>query len=199
MINPNITMKKALLIFLAMGLFVSCNQMNTSEEAAETNLIAVEEISEEQAYIKPQTKQSPKPLVYYNERFDFTIKYPNNFGQYRESDNGDGMTVYSQNGSMLMRAYASLNLFEEKDIYAIMETLKGWKIDEGCKITYQFSKGKTIVLSGHTKGGLIFYEKNVLYSVAGNDYIATVYYEYPESEKEVGDEAIALIGNFPRQ
>ena len=80
-----------------------------------------------------------------------------------------------------------------------METFKKWLIDEGCTISYQFAKGKTVVLSGYTKGGLVFYEKNVFYTRGEDEYIGTVYYEYPKSEKAAGDAAIALIGNFPNK
>ena len=193
-------MKKTCFILLSLGLFISC--ANTSSEMSftqkedntETILLAEKTKKQEQR----QVQQEPKPLVYYNERYGYTIKYPCDFGDYKESDNGDGMTAHKKNGSMLISVSASFNIFEDEDIYSIMETYKSWMINSGCTISYQFAKGKTIVLSGHTKGGLIFYEKNVLYSVDGNEYIATVYYEYPESEKAAGDAAIALIGNFPR-
>ena len=193
-------------LFFTIGLIISCTHKEKEDTLSidSTDGEFIEKSAKEQENMLSQidTSQNVPPIVYYNERYGFSIKYPSSFGQYKESDNGDGMTAYTQNGSMVIKASASYNIYDEDDIYSIMEKYKSWIIDEGGSISYQYAKGKTIVLSGHTKGGLIFYEKAVLYtsSVYGDECecIATVYYEYPESEKDAGDEAIALIGNFPK-
>ncbi len=189
---------KPLLAVLIVGLFMSCGNKDFSHSSTDTSeLTAAKKTT---AMEKPsKAKQNYKK--YYNSKYDYLVKYPANFGKYTEGDDGSGMSAHANDGSMLISTYASYNVLftEDDDIYTMMETYKGWHIDDGCTITYQFAKGKSIVLSGYTKGGLIFYEKTVLYTRGNDEYIATVYYEYPKSEKAAGNAAIALIGNFPNE
>ena len=194
-------MKKIFYTLLTIGIFYSCTNNNTngSENVSENSSEQIMSDDNSGSVQPNKQKASNEFNVYTNERFGFVLRYPKTFSRYTESENGDGMSAYSDNGSMRLNAYASFNIFEDEDFYSIMETFKQWLIENGCTITYQFAKNNQIVLSGRTNGGLIYYEKNVLWSEDGSDYIATVYYEYPESEREAGDVAIALIGNFPKR
>lgn len=188
-------MKRLFVIVALAGVLFSCS--NTSKNEVSAPASADKENVENQDKEVKEKAKTVKSKVYYNDRFGFQLRYPANFVIYQESDNGDGIAARTTDGSMKLTASAGFNLYKDEGmgVYEIMEQYKGWLIDDGCTITYQFAKGKVIVLSGKTRGGLIFYEKSVLYS--DDDLIATVYYEYPESMREDGDAAIALIGSFP--
>lgn len=190
-------MKRLFIIITLAGMLFSCTNTTKNETSAPAPATAEKQNVENQDKELKGKSKTVKSKVYYNGRFGFQLRYPANFVINEECENGDGMTGHSSDGSMKLTASASFNVFKDEGmgVYEIMEQYKEWRIDDGCTITYQFAKGKVIVLSGKTRGGLIFYEKSVLYS--DDDLIATVYYEYPESMREEGDAAIALIGSFP--
>lgn len=82
-------------LILMVSLNVGCNSGNTNESTS--------------GDISRSTKSKDDESnwnTYNNERFEFSIKYPENFG-YTESENGDGATFLTGDEDVNMSAYAS--------------------------------------------------------------------------------------------
>ena len=120
---------KTLLAILIVGLFMSCGNKDFSDSSTNVSELTT---SSKNTAVKKSSKAKKNYKQYYNPKFDYFVKYPANFGKYTEGDDGGGMTAHANDGSMLISTYASYNVLftEDDDIYTMMETYKGWHIDD---------------------------------------------------------------------
>src|SRR5262249_27013307 len=119
-----------------------------------------------------------KYSTYSNERFFFSIEYPDSLKMQPPPENEDGRTFLSDDSKVEMRAWGQYNA-EEKTLderYAI--DLKGFTE----KPAYMVLKRDWYVLSG-TKGDKIFYEKSLVRRSRHGDAFFIFTIEYPLSQK----------------
>lgn len=113
-----------------------------------------------------------KYLNYTNERYEFSIKYPNYFKATPPPENGDGLIFESGDGAVFT-VYGANNIFDDtvKSLYATrLANIKS--------VAYKLKKGNSFVISW-TANNHIFYEKTVLGVGSYNSFLL----EYPKSLK----------------
>lgn len=118
--------------------------------------------------------------AYCNERFDFCITYPKEFGEEGQSQNGDGNAFYSIDEKTEIRFWGHLIMDDINDIESSFNSLVNGK---EYKTTYKIMKDKYFVFSGtFTKDGeeYIYYIKAV--EKEGN--ILNWSIQYPTVDKE---------------
>ncbi len=115
-----------LIVSLSYGCNMDQNQVNKSNKSLVEKL--------------PNKNQDNKIKwsTYDNERFNFSIKYPENFG-YKESDNGDGATFLIGENDASILAYASHIIEDVSDPFGSAEEynlkIEQKELDSGIEVT----------------------------------------------------------------
>ena len=150
-------------------------------------------------------KDAPKPSsptsTYHNSRFGFYYTYPRFMVPQGGGANGDGCRFSSADGRVYAEAWAMLNALDYTT-NSLLQSMKESLISDGCRITYSFAKNGTVVLSGYTRAGKIFYDKYVLCKLHSSTYgyvdvIACAKVEYYQNDKYRGEEVIKHFSGFP--
>lgn len=128
--------------------------------------------------------------TYGNARYGFSVDYPANlFTQQQASDNGDGITLKSEDGAIEFRAYAfnngdELSMRDVRDI--LLQNM------DGRSITYKRIKGSWMVISGYERSGGdtrdIFYQR--IQSSRDGTRFSVFEIIYPETRRDEVDRLI---------
>jgi serine/threonine-protein kinase len=122
-------------------------------------------------------------LQYANERYGFSIDYPNTFTEQTKSDNGDGIILSTKDGSAVLTVSGSNNALGDSAaaVYANMLT-------EHSNASEKAQKDNWAAISW-VDGDNTFYEKSVI----GSGSINTFVLQYPTSQKDVYSSIITLL------
>lgn len=116
--------KKVVLLFLILMLSLSygCNNKQISEPSLEntTNKPETNKAQTNKAEFNKDKTDKIKWNTYNNERFDFNIKYPENFG-YTEADNGDGITFLTGDKDSNISVYAAHIIDDVSDPFSALD------------------------------------------------------------------------------
>lgn len=123
---------------------------------------------------------------YYNQRYKFSIKYPDNLVKGEESTNGDGITLTNENGDVKLIVFGSNNIFDVTAKSAYEDTLKEIK-----NASYKKQSGNWYVVSW-VKNDKIIYKKEVV----GDGSINTLIFEYPLTQKKLYDEFLQNLDSY---
>lgn len=140
--------------------------------------------------------------LYQNYRFGYYLRYPTYLKIGSESSNGDGVVMYSSDRSIKLSVGAMFNLLDE-NVHTLMSEGVISLSNQGYSITYSYTDDNSVVLSGYTKSGKIYYLKQVLctiYSASYGEYveiIATAYVEHSPKDKAKGGDIIKQFKYFP--
>src|SRR5699024_9292450 len=122
-----------------------------------------------------------------NDRFGFSVEYPDNFTADSIPDNNGGITVHDDNATLTVfgtHGWSSTNgdyvtILEVDSIEAIYEQEIADLEGTGLEVSYKSMKDNWYVIS-YTNGSHIVYQKSIMAS----DFLATLMIEYPESVQE---------------
>jgi len=131
-----------------------------------------------------------KYATYANERFFFSIDYPDSLKMQPPPDNDDGRTFLSEDGKVEMRVWGQYNAEEKTLDERYTFDLKGFTE----KPAYMVLKRDWYVLSG-AKGDKIFYEKTLVRRKRVGDTYFTFTIEYPASQKAKYDPVVKRIAD----
>ncbi len=120
--------------------------------------------------------------IYYNSRFGFTVSYPARLGMDPAPENDDGRRFFDGEGFVLT-VYGSHNLLG-LDVKEAAGAAKDF-FDE---VTYEASGRRWFVLSGYSKGAIVYIKQWV-----GPDFLNCLVMEYPHERKKDYDQAVAAI------
>jgi hypothetical protein len=135
----------------------------------------------------PNTVEDISYKEYYNERFEFSIEYPNTFVTTMLPANGDGIILESLDGSTKLTVSGSNNVLE-----STVESFVDDFINNHEDITFKEQKDNWFVASW-IEGDKILYMKKVIGIGSSNTFI----FEYPIEEKEYYDQVVnKLIESF---
>ncbi|HOE05439.1 MAG TPA: hypothetical protein PLZ52_09490 [Bacteroidales bacterium] len=116
---------------------------------------------------------------YVNERFHFSVYYPDFLIPQGESMNGDGQKFLAADSSAFMLAYGVLNLSETLQQDFELATTDNQYYESGFEITYK-TFGETWYVINGIHGQNMFY----VHAVMNGSEVINVYFEYPLSEKQ---------------
>jgi len=119
---------------------------------------------------------------YYNSRFGFTVSYPARMGMDPAPENDDGRRFFDGEGFVLT-VYGSHNLLG-LDVKGAADAEKDF-FDE---VTYEASGKRWFVLSGYSKGAVVYKKQWV-----GPDFLNCLVMEYPRERIKNYDQAVATI------
>ena len=125
--------------------------------------------------------------MYVNDRFGFSVEYPNNFIVDTIPENSDGITIHDDNATIIVSGtygWSSTNddyvtISEVDSIEAIYEQEIADLEGTGLEVGYKSMKENSYVIS-YTNELHIVYQKSIIAS----DFLATLMIEYPESVQE---------------
>src|ERR1035437_3149241 len=131
------------------------------------------------------TTTAPASLQYANERYGFSIDYPDIFTKMGKSDNGDGATLSTKDGSAILTVYGSNNVLGDSaaTVYANMLT-------EHSNVSEKARKDNWAAISW-VHADNTFYEKSVIGSGSFNSFIL----QYPTSQKDIYSSIITQLGS----
>ncbi|WP_461207272.1 hypothetical protein [Clostridium sp. DL1XJH146] len=122
-------------------------------------------------------------LLYVNDRFGFSIQYPEFLCNGEESFNGDGITLTSESGEVELAVWGAHNVLEET-----IESLYNEEINKHPNAAYKVIRDDFFVVSW-VEGDKIFYENTVV----SEDVINTFVIQYPVEQKEEFDPIVTEI------
>lgn len=129
-----------------------------------------------------------KYTTYSNARFGYSIQFPLGLLEMQaESDNGDGTTFVSKDGSVEMRVWGQHNALSRSVRTEYAEALKRADTD----FTYKSLLKNGFAISG-TAGDKIYYQKT-LYRAGKGGVFYTFTIEYPMSERVKYDAVVQRI------
>ena len=179
----------------AKGYFKMACDMGDTRACAELNDKTISRPDSSYTKIKAQEVRTGYQKQYTNERFGFTLVYPANLFLIKTlSDNSDGITLYSTDRSLELRAYGSWYGESIKEIYR--DELR-WAKESGQRVTYKVLKKHWFVLSGiDGKKQTIFYLKTYFKDGKSSSFRL----EYPIGDKEKYNALVSAINkNFKAQ
>ncbi|QMU26548.1 hypothetical protein [Adhaeribacter radiodurans] len=136
----------------------------------------------------PQTKYK----TYYNNRFLFSVKYPNFLIPQGESNNGDGQRFVSKDKKITLRTTASYYPPSSKGLY---HSYLAYSTDSSTtkETFYKIYKGNWYVIS-KILGSNINYEKVVMYSNKNGETVyKTLTFVYPKARKKELDDIVNTV------
>lgn len=164
---------------------VSLDEMKVDETAEEKE--AEVKVDEQSTQLTQSQAESQKITydTYLNERYVFSIDYPDYLLKGEAPTNGDGITLSSDEKQMCVIVSGSNNVCEdtvdsEYDYY--MSSISG--------VAYKKKSGNSFILSW-LQDGMIYYMKEVVGAGSMNTLIIC----YPASSKEEMDEVVTRISN----
>ncbi len=122
---------------------------------------------------------------YRNPRFGFSISYPDFLTERSEADNGDGITLYSQDGEVELTVSGANNIMGETVASQYESDLS--YVDN---VLYQAQKGNWYVISSR-EGDYIYYTKCVVGECTMNRFEM----RYPAAEKAKYEKIIKTLGD----
>ena len=136
------------------------------------------------------TLAAPTAQRFCNPRFGFCVSVPTGLRALPPPDNGDGQSWQGAEG-VKVRAWGSLapGVLGLTTPRAYIDWLRKAQTAQGSRITYSFIGGDSVVQSGYTKAGQIFYRKTILRG--GTE--ASVLVEYPPRIQAVWNTRTAQI------
>lgn len=142
--------------------------------------------SERTASTKPNTTTPELSYIpYTNDRFGFSIDYPSIFTKSSLPDNGDGITLSTEDGSTELIVYGSNNNLNETPTSTYNNLLK-----EHSDAPYKKQGGNWMVVSW-IEGDKIAYQK----SVVGNGSINTFIIKYPSNQNDYYSSIISQLNS----
>ena len=138
---------------------------------------------------KPSNSEAAERLTYkdyYNSRYEFSIRYPDNLKMGEESANGDGVVFTDEDGNVKLTVYGSNNIFGATVKSAYNDTLR-----EIPKVSYKKQSGNWYLVSW-VKNNKIIYKKEVV----GEGSINTLIFEYPLTQKKLYDEFLQNLNTY---
>jgi hypothetical protein len=131
-----------------------------------------------------------KYSTYSNDRFSFSIDYPELLKIQPPSDNDDGRTFLSADGQVEVRVWGQYNAESKTLDERYLMDLKGFSE----KPSYMVLKRDWYVLSG-TKEGKIFYEKTLVRRRGDTDIFFTFTVTYPAAMKTKFDPIVKRMAD----
>ncbi len=156
--------------------FEESNEVNKPTTIKESTTINETTISEGQQAYTSDTNY----LIYINDRFGFSIKYPEFLCNGEESFNGDGITLTNTNGDAELTVWGSHNVLEET-----VDSLYEEEINKHPNAAYKIKKDGFFVVSW-VEEGKIFYQNTVV----SEEVINTFVIQYPLAQKENYDSIV---------
>jgi hypothetical protein len=125
--------------------------------------------------------------TYYNNRFEYVVKYPENILNKQPSpQNNDGRSFTSPEGSIEMRVSGSHNIPRRTFSEIYQEQLQAYQRES--QVTYQTQQDNWFVISGY-RDGTVFYRKTIFY----NDDVLELTLNYNRSLQPEFDSIVAEI------
>lgn len=169
--------RKSIIILLVVGIFITIFLFLHNDNKHYV-------FSSKATYLKVAERLTYKD--YYNNRYKFSIKYPDNLIKGEESTNGDGITFTNENGNVKLIVFGSNNIFDTTAKSAYEDTLKEIK-----NVAYKKQSENWYVISW-VKNNKIIYKKEVV----GDGSINTLIFEYPLTEKKLYDEFLQNLDSY---
>jgi len=126
---------------------------------------------------------------YFNDRFKYRVKYPNNLKEGQHPQNGDGCHFRSSDGTTIFTVYGYWNNAYMND-GTIENEYNDAVADYGYSVQYKVLKSNYFVIFG-VKSGKIYYQVTKWRGDIG----VTAILEYNESDKELYNKACSTILN----
>jgi hypothetical protein len=178
------------LIFICSIIIFSCKENNSEKKVSNTqtqNISGQTQIKSDS--FNNQSSQSlikwePEYESYLNARFGFSVKYPANLTIQKDSDNGDGRKLNSNDGF-------TMSVFGSNEISSKGQSLSelyNSEIIQHKDVTYKVKKTNWFVISGYD-GENIFYIKKYVGAGSTN----TLYLVYPSNLRDKYYDVITII------
>ena len=129
-----------------------------------------------------------EPQTYLNAQFSYAISIPEGYRVSATSDNGDGQTMVSGDGTATLAiwgAYVEADTFQSENIKQI-----GWEQQAGWSVSYRRVENSWAVYSG-SRGNRIFYARSI--PICGGTQAAYFRIEYEKSDKRAFDPIIKQL------
>ncbi len=136
----------------------------------------------------PFMTEKSEAAKYVNDRFRYSVEYPDSFTDAVYSTNGDGARLGIFDKEVMLTIYGSHNVLDM--------TLKGEfeKRMNSVDAAYH-SLGESYYVVSWLENGIVYYEKKFI----SESYIKAFLFQYPASEKHIYDDLTAQIeGSFKR-
>lgn len=172
-------------LFISFGILTFfCNEKNKNDNGTITdeNVKKSDTINKENLLL--QTKFNPKYKDYYNSRYGFFVKYPENLIIQHESENNDGIELIGDDGF-------NLKVYGSNDANVFNMSLNDFykkELTEHKDVTYKVKKKNWFVISGYD-GEFIFYIKKYV----GNGSTNTLFLKYPSNLRDKYYDVITVI------
>ena len=159
-------------------------ETNTKKDLAEALQHASKEAHDQEGPKKIESKEEEiQYLYYYNERYGFSIEYPDIFSDYTLPENGDGITFSDKEVGVELTISGSNNVLEETAEGLFMQDVNALP-----NVNYQFQKNNFYVVSWSERG--IMYYKNV---VVGPGSMNTFWISYPSVDEAHYDNIVTHL------
>lgn len=152
--------------------------------------------TDSKAVVKENEKSEDKSsdlayLKYKNQRYGYTISYPDFLIPQGESDNGDGQSFISADGEVKLIVWGSWGPMVMDETPTLDELYQETLNDLDYVPTYKFKKNNTFVFSGN-RGDTVIYQRHFL-KTDGSENVFVI--EYPLSREKELDSIISKISN----
>lgn len=176
-------MKKISLLVISVLLLFSCNsQMRNMQNKKEINM----EVQE--AVINYKT--------YHNERFDYSVDYPDFLIPQGEAGNKDGQKFFSEDREVKMSVYRAFRMnMVTGDMLSIQEALE--KDANNLNVRDKKMENNFYILSGITEGNTYFSQYTMLIN---NEYYTIFFeYEYEYQQHQLTEVFEYVVESFSKQ
>jgi hypothetical protein len=126
-----------------------------------------------------------EPQTYVNARFSYAISVPEGYRVSAASENGDGQTMVSRDGTAQLAVWGAH--ITDGTFQSEIEDRIGWEKDDGWSVSYQRVQPEWASYSG-SKGNRIFYTRSI--PVCGRAQAAYFRIEYEKADRHLLDPII---------
>lgn len=171
-------------------LSISTNLVSSTSSTILKNIIFSElnpsVVNHSSSEVKPSSPTEELYVLYFNDRYGFSIKYPNNLHQKESPTNGDGMSFVDSDGLVTLAVYGSNNVLNDTVLLDYNSAIKGKNA------VYEKCKSNWYIVSWIENNNIVY-----LKSYVGEGSKATFEFSYPLNEKSKYDTIVSKIeSNF---
>ena len=123
---------------------------------------------------------------YENERYGYSIKYPDIFDKKIESDSGDGVTLSSKDGKYKLLIWGGYNVLSDTPDTLLASAAKTARENGGKTVSGQAGKNSCYLVSHNEKKGSISYHMTFV----NDDDIKAFLFTYPKAEEKQFEKVI---------
>lgn len=123
---------------------------------------------------------------YINDRYGYTIKYPDIFDKKFESDSGDGVTLSSKDGRYKLLIWGGYNILEDTPDTMLAGFVKSSGEDGDKTVSKQAGKNSCYLVSHNEKKKSLSYRMALL----GDDMYSVFFITYPKAEEKEFEKVI---------